>query len=41
MSEQSDIQLSEFDQLTSVIIYTQNMLAWGEVVTKKAIRVST
>ena len=41
MSDHPAIQLQDDDQLTSVMIYTQNMLAWGEVVTKQAIRVST
>jgi hypothetical protein len=41
MANNGTIQLQEGEKLTPVMIYTQNMLVWGEVVTVEAIRVST
>ena len=37
----SNIPIQPDEKITSVMIYTDNLLAWGEVVTKEAIRVST
>jgi hypothetical protein len=37
----SNIPIGQDEKITSVMIYTENLLAWGDVVTKEAIRVST
>ena len=34
-------QIEEDEKITTVMIYTHNMLAWGQVVSKKALRIST
>jgi hypothetical protein len=36
-----DYQIEEGDKITSVMIYTQNLLVIGDAVTKEAVRVST
>jgi hypothetical protein len=35
------VQVGDDENVTSIMVYTENYLYWGEVVTKKAIRVST
>jgi hypothetical protein len=41
MTAAMDYQLGEDEQVTSVMAYTQDLLVWGDVISKKAIRVST
>ena len=44
MTEQAkaqNIQLGEYDRLTSVMMYTSNAMIWGKVIAKQAVRVST
>ena len=40
-SQIDQIAVQENEKITSVMIYTESFLAWGEAVTKEAIRVST
>jgi hypothetical protein len=44
MAEQQNplpVQLGEDENVTSIMVYTEDYLFWGDVVTKKVIRVST
>ena len=40
-SSQNIPEVGDDENITSVMIYTHNMLAWGQVVTKKAIKLNT